>query len=344
MSSAPPPVSRTRVCIYCLRDRPLTDFQGTDHVMPRAFGSFTPINPTLDSVCDECNRHFGDTIEREMARDSLEAVLRLVHKTKPTNEVYELGSKRVRAALDHGDPEWKDCHIAWKDDDGELVASLVPQVGFRRRDGAGWIYVTEKDLNDIDKPLPPEADEPRKGMRLVSSSQEMTERLVVVLGRRGISFEKTRQTEGRLSSADGVAQVSIRGTVDDTSYRCVGKIAFNYLAWRMGAAFVRLETFNAIRAFVRYGTSAPYPLVRADPRPMLADDTIESRQTDGHMVTAAWTMDNKHIVGQVSLFNSLTYFVSLARDFVGVWHPLVTGHHFDHRTGSITMLVNTRPR
>jgi hypothetical protein len=83
--------------------------------------------------------------------------------------------------------------------------------------------------------------------------------------------------------------------------------------------------------------------VRHDPGLILADDTVESRETDGHMVTAAWTMDNKHLVGQVSLYNSLTYFVSLSRDFVGVWRPLVTGHHFDHRTGNITLLVNTRP-
>lgn len=336
------PVGRTRVCIYCLLDRPLTDFKGSDHVMPRAFGRFNN-SPTLDCVCDECNGHFGQTIEREMGRDSLEALMRLVHKTKPASEAHELGSKRVRATLDHEDPEWKGCYITWKNEDGELVASLVPQVGFRRRDGSGWIYVTEKDLLDTEKPLPLEADEPKSGMRIVSPSKEIDERLVAVLARRGIAFKMIRQDGGHLSSADGIAQVNIRGTVDDTSYRCVGKIAFNYLAWRMGADFVRLETFNTIRSYVRYGTTPPYPLVRPDTGPMLADDTMESRQTDGHMVTAAWTMDNKHIVGQVSLYNSFTYFVSLSRDFVGLWRPLVTGHHFDHRTGTLKLLVNTRP-
>ncbi len=316
-----PTAQRTRVCIYCLLDRPLSDYRKRDHVMPQAFGRFTPINPTLKCVCDACNSYFGDTIEREMGRDSLEALLRLVHKTKPASEVHQLGDTRVSATLDHEDPEWKDCHLTWKHEDGELVASLVPQVGFHRRDGSGWIYVTEKDLLDTEKPLPQEADEPRKGMRIVSPARDIDERLIGVLAARGIAFKMVKQGGGHLSSADGVARVSIRGSVDETSFRCVGKIAFNYLTWRTGEDFVRSETFNAIRAFVRYGTATSYPLVKADPRPMLADDTVEVRQTDGHLVTAAWTVDNKHIVGQVSLYNTLTYFVSLSRDFLGVWRP-----------------------
>jgi hypothetical protein len=213
--------------------------------MPRAFGRFTN-SPTLDCVCDECNGAFGETIEREMGRDSLEALMRLVHKTKPASEVHELGSKRVTTTLDHEDPAWKGCHMEWKHEGGEVVVTLVPQVGFQRRDGAGWIYVTEKDLQDTAKPLPPEADEPKKGMRLVAPSREIDERLVAVLAGRGIAFKMIREDGGHLSSAGGVAQVSIRGSIDDTSYRCVGKIAFNYLTWRMGSDFARLETFNTI--------------------------------------------------------------------------------------------------
>jgi hypothetical protein len=333
-----------QVCIYCLEAKPLTGFQGGDHVMPRAFGRFKD-SPTLDCVCDDCNGYFGRTIELAMTRDSVEALLRFVHKTKPASEVHELGRKRVRATLDHEDPAWKGCHLTWKHEDGEVVADLVPQVGFHRRGSDDdWVYVRETDLQDVEKPLPAEADEPTKGMRLVSSSKEATERLIAVLALRGIPFVKTRTSEGRLSSTAGVAPVAIHGTVDDMSFRCVSKIAFNYLTWRAGPDFVRSETFNAIRGYIRYGTRAPYPLVKPDHRPILADDTIEARQTDGHMVTAAWTMDNKHLVGQVSLFNALTYFVSLSRDFVGVWRPLVTGHHFDHRSGDITLLVNTLPQ
>jgi hypothetical protein len=122
----------------------------------------------------------------------------------------------------------------------------------------------------------------------------------------------------------------------------VGKIAFNYLAWRMGPDFVRGRSFNPIREYIRYGTDAGYPLVNVLDRPILFEDTMASRQTVGHLVTATWTPDNQHIVGQVSLFNAITYGVILARDYAGVWLPVVSGHHFGHQTGTISRLVGAR--
>lgn len=199
------------------------------------------------------------------------------------------------------------------------------------------MFVREDDL-DPATPLPAEADDPRKGLLLISSTQATTDRLQAVLARRGIPFTKTREQEGRLSSADGVAHVTLHGAVDEASYRCIGKIAFNYLAWCAGADFVRGASFNTIREYIRYGTAPPDPLVRASGEPILTDDTAQRRQTDGHLVTAAWTTGHRYLVGQVGLFNAITYSVSLARDFVGVWIPLVTGHHFDHRSKRITVL------
>lgn len=107
---------------------------------------------------------------------------------------------------------------------------------------------------------------------------------------------------------------------------------------------MRAETFNTIRAYIRYDTRAAVPLVKPDPGLMLAGDKPGARRTDAHMVTAAWTLNNKDLVGQVSLFNLITYFVQLSRNFLGVWRPLVTGHYFDHRTGRISLLMNTMPR
>jgi hypothetical protein len=196
----------------------------------------------------------------------------------------------------------------------------------------------------VDKPLPPEVEQPPKHMRVVGKSEEMRARLIVILARRGVSFEQTTQTEGRLSPDDGRAALTLHGSIDDTSFRCIGKIAFNYLAWRIGADFVRGVSFNPLRAYVRHGTLAAYPLVRVIDRPILADDSMTSRQTDGHLVTASWTPNNQHIVGQVSLFNAITYGVSRARDYEGLWLPLVTGHHFGHQTGVISIMVSARIR
>ncbi len=337
------PAPRSRVCIYCLRERPLSDYRKRDHVMPRAFGGFEN-SPTLDCVCDDCNGYFGRTIEREISRDSLEGLLRVYKGMKPASEAGDLRSKRSRLELNHEDPAWEGRHLVWAEGQGKPAASLVPQVGFPRRDGQGLVYVLERELADLSKPLPPEARLPGAGetLTLLSSSKEMTESLLGLLARRGISFQPTTHSEGHVVSVDGHAGVGIIGQVDENTFRYVGKIAFNYLAWRAGADFVRLESFNPIRAFVRHGTQVAYPLVRVVNEPILTTDSPDRRQTDGHLVMAMWSEDDEYLIGRVSLFNSLTYSVSLAATFQDVWRPMVTGHHFDHRSRRITMLVIAR--
>jgi hypothetical protein len=332
----------SRVCIYCLESKPLSGFKGEDHVIPRAFGSFVN-SPTLDCVCDECNGYFGRTIELATFRDSLEAVLRLFHRTKPAKEgVRELGSKRIVTTLGGDDRNWNGCHATWTEEDGELVVDLVPQVGFPRLDGAGWRFVTEETLRNSEEPLPTDVD--RNRLLLISQSQEMGERLIAVLTRRGISFKERGPSGGPPPSVGGLAPTDLRTRIDDEILCCMAKIAFNYLAWTQHADFVLLPTFNPIRAFIRHWTIAPYPLVAVRHKPILSNDTGETLLTDGHMVTASWTDNSRNIVGQVSPFNALTYAVSLARDFEGAaWRPLRTGHHFDYTTGKITTLVNEPP-
>jgi len=215
--------------------------------------------------------------------------------------------------------------------------SLVPQVGFRRHGDTKWTFLIEDALRDAMQPLPLGADTGE--IRPISKSEEMDKRLIAVLAQRGIKFQKSGTRGGPPASLEGLAPLDLKVRLDDMIFRCVAKIAFNYLAWRRGADFVRSDGFNALRTFVRYRTRASYPLVVVRTAPILVDDSPSTRQTDGHLITAAWTRDSRHIVGQVSLFNPVTYAVSLAKDFSGVWQPLRTGHHFNYRTGRIDELV-----
>jgi protein-arginine kinase activator protein McsA len=64
------------ICIYCLENKNESSFQHTEHVIPRAFGTFEQ-NLTLNRiVCDDCNQYFGDNIELYLGRDSLEGISR----------------------------------------------------------------------------------------------------------------------------------------------------------------------------------------------------------------------------------------------------------------------------
>src|SRR4051812_32898742 len=51
-------------CIYCGSTQPPTK---REHVMSRALGMFEQ-NWTLDCVCDDCNKYFGDNLELPLGR------------------------------------------------------------------------------------------------------------------------------------------------------------------------------------------------------------------------------------------------------------------------------------
>jgi hypothetical protein len=325
----------SRTCIYCLGEYPASAFN-VEHVIPRAFGTFQQ-NLPLHCVCEDCNSYFRTTIEFAYTRDSVEAILRLLHGIKPATQAADLAMQRVSIVLS-GDSDWHGCHIELKAEDGQCVIDLVPQVRFARRSGSGWIFVTEEELTDLGRPLPADID-PSREIRLISRSREMNQRLISALRQRGISFQTHGET-GAPPAVDGLAPLEIEMHFDAVILRCVAKVSFNYMAHVAGADFARGRDFDAVRGFIREGRGAGYPLVARRFRPILADDSPAVRQTNGHLVTVNSTRDSRHVVGQVSLFNGPTYSVSLARNYSGVWLPLRSGHHFDLDTGQISRLAS----
>jgi hypothetical protein len=328
-----------QTCIYCKQDRDASAFN-TEHVIPQAFGRFEN-NLTLHCVCKPCNSEFGETVDLALGRDSIEALLRFFHRVKPASEARELRQQRVTVTLDD-DPEWTGCRLEVAEEDGEAVITLVPQVRFALR-GGGWMFITEAVLADERKPLPEDVDL-GQGVRLISNSHEMDARLIALLAKRGIPFQKEAVT-GPPPSLRGLAPLQIRMEFRPVFLRSVAKIAFNYAAWVTGPTFVLDEAFDVTRAFIRYGTRLPYPVVTPRREPILADETPSERRAQGHLLTAGWAAERNALVGQVSLFNGPTYSVSLARGHKGLWRPVRSGHYFDLETRRISPLfAASRPR
>jgi hypothetical protein len=69
--------------------------------------------------------------------------------------------------------------------------------------------------------------------------------------------------------------------------------------------------------------------------PILADDSIRWRQTNGHIVTFDWNRQGEGLFAQVSLFNDLNYKILLCPKYFGLWRELRTGHHFDLNSHTI---------
>lgn len=301
--------------------------------MPRAFGTFQN-NFTIRCVCDVCNQYFGDNLELIFARDSIEALRRLQFGLKPPSEIQDLPLKRFITTIAAKGP-WKGAKLVYFLENNEWVVGLVPQVGLPYKNKTGRRYLTEKELRD--RPIPADVD-PRAADIVVVSPDEATEkRLVTLLASKGIPFHKKRSLPPP-PGHDGQVFTQVNFNIDAIVRRCVAKIAFNYMAYIEGPDLALRHDFDVTRRFIRFAERTMYPLVVPSFKPILSDDQPTRRQTNGHLVTLGWSATGRDIVGQVSPFNEITYAISLARNFSGIFRDIRSGHCFDFQSRTISPL------
>jgi hypothetical protein len=332
-----------KVCIYCSPDQPTRVSFTKDHVVPKAFGKFKN-NPVLQwTVCKECNQFFGDNLEGLLARGSLNSILRLNYGIRTAGAVTEIGKykDRVRFCLSTKD-EYDGLMLELLDYDtveNEFVVGRIPQVGFPRLDGSGYVYIAERDLDRPEKPLPPGIDASGPNTKLIYDSEGTKQRILRILARRSIREPKITE-EGLRLKDEQIVIVVAKSTIDNVILRSIAKIAFNYLAWIAGTDFVARSDFNPIRSYIRYGIAPGYRIISVSQDAILANDGPTQRQTAGHLVTVGWSSDQRDIVGQVSLFNYVAYDITLSRNYSGLWRSDIRrGHHFNIDTREVEALA-----
>lgn len=319
-------VQKSATCIYCRRVLPKTSFT-REHVLSEAFGKFKQTPVLHHSVCAECNQYFGDALEVRFARGAFEGMLRYKRGIKkPKRE--NLVMRYVQLTVPEG-AEWSGVRLglAWRDD--RLVVDLHSQVAFREKASNRWVHITSDELTDEILRRKPELD--TSTARFYAGSAEDRDALLAKLAALGVTFSKLDDMPPPKTLFEGSdVTVEITITVNKGIRRCIAKYAFNHLALVAGNAFVLEADFDPIRRFIRYSEEAPYELVVERYGPILRDDTRSRRQTGGHLMTLNWGATGFELVGQVSLFNSITYNVTLARRYSGLlWRPIRHGLHFN---------------
>jgi hypothetical protein len=151
--------------------------------------------------------------------------------------------------------------------------------------------------------------------------------LRATLAPKGIDFEH----HGELVPPEQCESVlcEVEGTIDQHIFRAIAKIAFNYLLYWQGPDFLLEAGFNPTRRYIRYGENPGYKLIIIREQAILADEPVVGKRRLGHLITCNWAADNASIVGQVSIFNWVTYCVSLLRDYLGERRDVKHGHFFD---------------
>lgn len=326
-------------CIYCMRDLPKHHFN-REHVVPRLLGSFEDSPTLLDTVCTECNRYFGNSIELAFGRDSIEAFYRLRFGQKRAEEFQGFNGERLLFRVPEDMPGGGVVLTpAASPDGGDIVMMPPPQVGVQLEGEAGWRYHTEEELvRDGARQLP--SPEQKAKLRLLGDHASVERIRALVLER----LPKFRE-EGKLDlpppeEVDGKLLVEIKSKVDRLLARAVAKISFNYMTFHAGSHFVRNASFDAVRRFIRFDEGADdwRQFVRFLFKPLLAEETEELLVTRGHILILGWK-DDRTLTVTFSPYNSMAYEVTLTRSFDGIWQPPKIGHVFDWKHHEVIRLT-----
>lgn len=303
------------VCIYCTEEKGEALFN-RDHVIPEAFGTFDD-NFVLTCVCRACNQFFGDGIETELARDSLEGHDRARVGLVEASEFKFLG-KRTTSYLEYDAASLPGVgpkgYLVPPKEGREFATAPFPNVGFASSEAGPFEWYS------LDK-LPSKAYLKQHGLRHVRTRGEADlEDFRKALAARCIEFTVTSEFD----QPKGMLEAELVYNLARPQLRAMTKICFNYLARVAGSDVARAAHFDGVRRYIRHGEGAqpiePPPKGKAEP----SRCHYLSAQTVGDMVMA-----------HLSLFMRVRYYeVTLAPS--GFTSPIASAHFFDLDARKIT--------
>jgi len=315
---------RTFKCIYCLQERDRRSYTKVEHVLPQSFGTFDKNFTLREVVCDECNQYFGNNLEIFLARDTYEGQLRFTHGIKDASDFKEI-ARSSRVALKHAEGKYAGVYVSrrYSREKGTIEVTPLPQVGFLVAEDHYEYFLLDG--------IPSLATLKEKGFsghrpRSIHSLAVDPQLLEQILAERGIPF-RIADYELPSDRPDSVL-CEFEGAIDHVIRRAIAKISFNYLAYWQGAAFLHGPEFDMARRYIRYGTLPDYPMVSIDEVAILEGEPVEGLRVLGHIVTVAWTPVHS-VLAQISLFNWLTYRISLTKEVDARAHEIRRGHIFD---------------
>jgi hypothetical protein len=299
-------------CIYCMVNKKACKFSNREHVIPQAFGKFSPNNLILNKknkstkyVCNTCNAKFGDHIDRWLAKDTYEGY---ILRNKYLNGMFSPNRKRLSLVVAEGN--YKGLHV-------ELTGNIVkplPQIGLQNHNGT-WDYFLLNKIYSIKKENYILAGNCLRAFFL--SNDEAKE----IFNKIGVNYLQ----KGILPApTDKTILCEIESTVDKVVYRAIAKIAFNYFSFFNFKKILLSSNFDNIRKFILIGDINIH--IKVDNKPILFDENRYGRL--GHIVTLEIN-DYGKIISKVSLFNQLTFTVFLGESYGLVKLKTEFGHFFD---------------
>jgi hypothetical protein len=164
-------------------------FTKVEHVLPQSFGRFENNLTLHETVCDGCNKYFGDNLEIALGRDTYEGGLRFDYGLRQPSEFKSLGKKtRLTVRIHEGEFKGAYAYREYSENQGRIIVKPVPQVGFRKAVDCEIDYYLLDDIPpkqyfdqngyDLDQP---------GSIRIVPSTD--VESITLVLLEKGFTFK-----------------------------------------------------------------------------------------------------------------------------------------------------------
>lgn len=318
-------------CIYCLSNKNISSFSKTEHVIPQSFGKFKDNNLTLNRlVCDDCNLYFSKHLELYLGRDTYEgSVLRYQFNIKNDDEFKTLGKRsKLIEKINEGDFKGTFATREYSKKENKIKLKPLPQIGFLNAGNNNYTYYLLDNIPDK-KQLENEHFDLKKpaAIKVISLDSSIANK---ILQDKGLGFVKKGTFRMQKGENDKI-EMEVSGTIDDTIFRAIAKISFNYLAyWNQDVDFLLHKDFDTIRNFILHGDKPSYDLFRVDQGSILGDESVNGKvRLLGHIITVNWAKDNSSIISKVSLFNWITYSICLAKYYTAAYRNIKKGHFFN---------------
>lgn len=309
------------ICIYCKREI-TPEMKSVEHVFPNSFGC--PDTCVLDCLCGECNNGFGGGIERWLASDSFESIIRL--KTIGSQSGKSVKSRRMKLNLPQTDKlgEYQGARLERDFKSGKFT--LANQVGLKNSSN-NYEYFTENELmySEIQKQIKNLSKQNIKILGSKVNAEIVQNRILQQLKSLDIDFQKQRDIDWTYVTEDNELLISLSGEIDRDIQRAIAKIAFNYLAKIRGADFVLRPEFNTIRNFIN---GVIYqPIVAPFTEKILLNDCPRKRYFV-HIFIFERVKNN--LQATISLFNQgIAYKVILSTEMGPFMYEIISGHVYN---------------
>lgn len=315
--------SDERRCIYCQRkessssDSERVEFT-REHVVHAAFTPGFRDNLTLVGlVCSKCNQHFGNTIDQKLARGGLEGLLRFDYGLKALSKLNEFDSRNTVMNIVSDLPELNGALVKQSTDGMRRTYEFVPQVGLELNSGI-WHFLPVEKFDEFDGHV---SNEWTGRLQFLCQQDEDEIRMQGKLEQIFHKIGKKLNITGMLTP--GTQSVFSTVTADNSMFRAIGKIGFNYMACTLMPHAPNLpffDWFDPCRKFIledKFPDVAVADLLDHD---LVSKMLSENHFRDGHLVslgTLPWNRNDKRLICIVRLFNRSTWCIYLSWNYRG---------------------------